>query len=110
LIHVSLLGGIVDGDVVMYTFGGEAWESFEIAVINCLDLCRFYWREKTRMIKMDQLLCVVAIIETASNRLGFGHGVVIEDFEVGSPSVVDDANPLKAMTVVTPPSENDFAV
>jgi hypothetical protein len=37
LIHVPLLGGIVDLDVAMDVLGGEAREAFKITFINCID-------------------------------------------------------------------------
>jgi hypothetical protein len=41
---------------------------------------------------------------------GWWHGVIIYDFDVSCPSIVDNANLPEAMSGVTPPPKDDFTV
>ncbi len=62
------------------------------------------------MVELHQLQCVVTIIETVRDGGGLGCGVDVHDLDVGSLSVVNNANPSEAMPRVTPPLKDDFAV
>ena len=45
------------------------------------------------MIETSQLLCVVAVVQAVGDVGGRCVGGIVMDFEVGCPSVVDDAHP-----------------
>ncbi len=62
------------------------------------------------MVESDQLLCVVTVVENVCNGGGLRGGIIVHDLHVGFPSIVNDANPPEAISGVTPPSEDDFAI
>ena len=61
------------------------------------------------MVKTDQLLCVVIVIQ-AVGALWWWRGGIVANPEVGSPSVINDANSPEAMPRVTPTTKDDVAV
>ncbi len=62
------------------------------------------------MVESDQLLCVVTVVETVRDSSGLRGGIVVHDLHVSCPSIVDNVNPPEAISGLTPPSEDDFAV
>jgi hypothetical protein len=61
------------------------------------------------MVKMDQLLCVVTVIQAVCD-LCWWRGGIVDDLEVGGPSVIDDANSPEAMSGVSPSAKDDLAI
>jgi hypothetical protein len=110
LIHVTLLGCIVDLDMTMNALSSETREPFHITFIDRIGQCRDDRQKKASMIEMRQLLRIVATKKTVCNSRGLRGGDIVIDLQVGRPAIINDANVPEAMFGVMPTSEDDFAV
>ncbi len=63
MIHVSFLGGVVDGYVAVDTLGCEAWEAFEVPVVDCSYQCWPDGREEAGMVELCELGGVLTFVE-----------------------------------------------
>ncbi len=62
------------------------------------------------MVESDQLLGVVTVVETVCDSGGLRGGIVVHNLHVDCPSIIDNANLPEAISGVTPPLEDDFAL
>ena len=61
------------------------------------------------MVKTNQLLCVVTVIQAVCD-LCWWRGGIVDDLEVGGPSVIDNVNSPEAMSGVSPSAKDDLAI